>query len=201
LNVTPQTLCYICGGAGKGEGFKPSNLKPLLLLGDVRNNTLNINCNINDYCNLYGGLTSSATVSRNTVNVYAVSPSTEVVIYGGYVFDLGCAENNTVNIYKDFSCESVFGGLVSNGTSSFNTVNVFSNLNISRGFDGGVSGGRVTTNNGISMNNSVNVYGSITAQGEVNIFGGDAYVAGSANDNRVNISGTIESKGDLSIYG
>ncbi|MDR2399364.1 MAG: hypothetical protein LBD61_02875 [Endomicrobium sp.] len=154
MNVAPGANCVICGGAGQGnEGDS--------LLGDVRNNTLNINCNIDVECFLFSGVTSTGTVSCNTVNVYGVGSSTEAIVYGGSVFVLGCAENNTVNIYKDFSCKGVVGGIiVSNGTSSFNTVNVFynSNLNV---LDY-IYGGRVNVD-GISMNNIVNVYGNITA--------------------------------------
>ncbi|MDR1086846.1 MAG: hypothetical protein LBL16_01130, partial [Endomicrobium sp.] len=43
LNVTPGTKCGICGGAGQGELV---DFPPKTLLGDVRNNTLNINCDI-----------------------------------------------------------------------------------------------------------------------------------------------------------
>ncbi|MDR1474639.1 MAG: hypothetical protein LBS38_02985, partial [Endomicrobium sp.] len=101
LNVAPGANCAIFGGAGKGEIFNPDN--PTTLLGDVRNNTLNVNCNIDVICYLCGGATSNGTVSRNTVNVYGdgSSTNTKIIVGGGRVFVSGCAENNTVNIYKD----------------------------------------------------------------------------------------------------
>ncbi|MDR1087206.1 MAG: hypothetical protein LBL16_03065, partial [Endomicrobium sp.] len=61
LNVTPRVGCLICGGAGRqGEDADLDN--PFAsLLGDVRNNTLNINCDIGadiGECYFYGGATS-----------------------------------------------------------------------------------------------------------------------------------------------
>ncbi|MDR1474729.1 MAG: hypothetical protein LBS38_03480, partial [Endomicrobium sp.] len=49
LNVTPGTNCYICGGAGQAKDVDD----PESLLGDVRNNTLNVNCNIDVECSLF----------------------------------------------------------------------------------------------------------------------------------------------------
>ncbi|MDR2399695.1 MAG: hypothetical protein LBD61_04640, partial [Endomicrobium sp.] len=63
LNVTPGANCFICGGAGQGEVVDLD--KPESLLGDVRNNTLNVNCNIDYECYLFSGMTSTGTVSRN----------------------------------------------------------------------------------------------------------------------------------------
>ncbi|MDR1474774.1 MAG: hypothetical protein LBS38_03735, partial [Endomicrobium sp.] len=101
LNVAPGIKCGICGGAGQGEVFDPEEADSLL--GDVRNNTLNVRCDIDVACSLYGGMTSSGTVSSNTVNVYGdgSSTNTKIIVGGGRVFVSGCAENNTVNIYKD----------------------------------------------------------------------------------------------------
>ncbi|MDR2399483.1 MAG: hypothetical protein LBD61_03545, partial [Endomicrobium sp.] len=85
LNVTPGTNCFICGGAGQGEEGES-------LLGDVRNNTLNVNCNIDDKCCLWGGVTSTGTVSRNTVNVYGGGGvCRECAVIGGGIFSSGCA--------------------------------------------------------------------------------------------------------------
>jgi hypothetical protein len=185
LNVTPGTNCFICVGAGQGKDIGS-------LLGNVRNNTLNVRCaiDVDVACSLFGGMTSSGTVSRNTVNVYGdgSSTTTEAMVGGGCVFYSGCAEKNTVNIYKDFSCKEVVGGLVNTGSSSFNTVNVFSKLNIVSHIYGGEVDG-----DGISMNNIVNIYGSITTQGNVGINGANVIGDGSSNDNRVNISGNIQS--------
>ncbi|MDR2399665.1 MAG: hypothetical protein LBD61_04475, partial [Endomicrobium sp.] len=68
LNVIPGTNCFICGGTGQGEIVNPD--KPSTLFVDVKNNTLNVRCDIDNKCFLYGGVTSTGTVSRNTVNVY-----------------------------------------------------------------------------------------------------------------------------------
>ncbi|MDR2399609.1 MAG: hypothetical protein LBD61_04195, partial [Endomicrobium sp.] len=90
LNVTPGARCFICGGAGQGEVVDPN--KPESLLGDVRNNTLNVNCNIDDDCYLCGGVTSTGTVSRNTVNVYGGGGvCRECAVIGGGIFSSGCA--------------------------------------------------------------------------------------------------------------
>jgi hypothetical protein len=199
LNVTPGTACFICSGAGQGNDF--DNNHPTTLLGDVRNNTLNINCNVEGGCFLSGGMTSTGTVSSNTVNIYAVGSSTEAVVCGGALFGSGSAENNIVNIYPDFSCDSVYGGAGAASTSSFNTVNVFSKLNISRSIFGG--GGE---NDSLCMNNIVNVHGSVTIQSaailnSAKIGGGYVDGNGSAHSNSVNISGNIQSGGDLDIYG
>ncbi|MDR2399089.1 MAG: hypothetical protein LBD61_01415, partial [Endomicrobium sp.] len=204
LNVAPGIKCAICGGAGKGEVVDPN--KPESLLEDVRNNTLNINCNIDNECYLFSGMTSTGTVSSNIVNVYGggSSTNTEAMVGGGGVFVSGCAEKNTVNIYKDFSCKGVVGGIiVRTGTSSFNTVNVFSNSNLN--ILELISGGGVH-DKGISINNSVNVYGSITAQGtgrdkQSTISGGNVNGGGSATSNRVNIAGTVQSTGNIYIIG
>ncbi|MDR2457641.1 MAG: hypothetical protein LBD41_04085 [Clostridiales Family XIII bacterium] len=76
LNAKPGAGCFVCGGAGKGAAFDYTN--PTTLLGDVRNNTLNINCNVSQ-CFLSGGMTSTGTVSFNTLNIYAGETSTEEV--------------------------------------------------------------------------------------------------------------------------
>jgi hypothetical protein len=100
LNATPGARCHICGGAGQGEVFDPN--KPESLLGNVRNNTLNVNCDIDVECFLLGGATSTGTVSRNTVNVYGggSSTNTKILVCRGGVFVSGCAENNTVNFIR-----------------------------------------------------------------------------------------------------
>jgi hypothetical protein len=60
--------------------------------------------------------------------------------------------------------------MVQRGTSSFNIVNVFSNLNIP---DISIIGGSVS-NDGSADNNSVNISGDISSDGDIWIIGGRA---------------------------
>ncbi|MDR2399208.1 MAG: hypothetical protein LBD61_02050, partial [Endomicrobium sp.] len=200
MNVTPGTNCHICGGAGQGEVVDLD--KPESLLGDVRNNTLNVNCNIDNKCYLFGGMTSTDTVSRNTVNVYGdgSSTNTKARVGGGGVFVSGCAEKNTVNIYKDFSCGVVVGGFVTNGTSSFNIVNVYGSITTQVDVVN-ISGGEVK-GAGSANNNRVNISGDIQNDGYLIIYGGNVTGAGSsANGNSVNFSGELKSKKGILIVG
>ncbi|MDR2399776.1 MAG: hypothetical protein LBD61_05050, partial [Endomicrobium sp.] len=217
LNVTPGTNCYICGGAGKGEVFDFINPNFLLmadrgysdftnqnyLLGDVKENKLNIYCNVDDGCFFVGGVTSTGTVAKNSVNVYGAGGSAESLIFGGLVFCSGCVENNTVNIYNDFSGRCIVGGIGlgdDTGDSNFNIVNIFSSSNIAEHlWGGGVSF------DGTCIGNKVDVYGSITMQGGelecAYIDGGHICTNGSAERNSVTILGTIQFLQDLKIYG
>jgi hypothetical protein len=99
LNVTPRVDCYICGGTGQGEIVDLDN--PVAsLLGDVRNNTLNINCDIGadiGECILMGGTTSNGAVSRNTVNVFSNSNMPKIkFLYAALILLMsfcGCAKD------------------------------------------------------------------------------------------------------------
>jgi hypothetical protein len=141
LNVTPGNKSVICCGTGQGEVLNGDVFDfgnpPTSLVGNIRNNTLNIRCKVDDECFFLGGMTSTGTVACNTVNIYDVGSCSEVKVFGGRVFCSDCAENNTLNIYKGFSGKSVWGGVVRISTSTFNTINIFSNLNILEGIYGG----------------------------------------------------------------
>jgi hypothetical protein len=64
-------------------------------------------------------MTSTGTVSCNTVNIYAVGSSTEAMVCGGVVYCSDSAESNIVNIHKNFSCNLVFGWYGSKGHFKF----------------------------------------------------------------------------------
>jgi hypothetical protein len=199
LNAASTATSVICGGTG--QGYVDDIADPTNLLGNTSNNKLNINCDLSDTGHfLIGGITSTGTASSNTVNVYGTGEGTNL-IFGGCAFCSGSAENNTINIYKDFSSESVYGGMVAIGTSSFNRVNVFSKLNIgTAGKESVIYGGNVYTY-GIANNNSVYISGNIHSEENLAIYGGSVDAHGIANNNGVYISGSVESERDIKIIG
>ncbi|MDR2436982.1 MAG: hypothetical protein LBD17_02785 [Endomicrobium sp.] len=60
MDITPGANCAICSGAGKGEKFDIK--EPGTLLGDVRDNILNINCSVGDNAedSLFSGSATSS---------------------------------------------------------------------------------------------------------------------------------------------